>query len=297
MILERAKFNRRCQRDGETVDEYITALYTLVETCDYKGLKEEMLRDRLVVGIKDLKMPETLQLDAGLTLESAKKKIRQKEAVHQQGKELQAADKPTGQASLQAVKGRPLSRRGGACGKKEERSHPSSGPQRGDNKPQQQCTRCGGGPHPLHKCYARTAVCNRCSKKGHYSRQCINAGAKPTKQASARELNLDSAFLGTLSPEEQSSWSAEIKIKDQVIPFKLDTGAEVTAISEETYQQLGNIPLEKSTRVIYGPSRTKLEVRGQIVENLSYAGKSSMQTLFVIRNLRTNLLPFHPFRF
>ena len=41
VILERAKFNRRAQREGETAEEYITALYNLVETCNYKDLKEE----------------------------------------------------------------------------------------------------------------------------------------------------------------------------------------------------------------------------------------------------------------
>ena len=73
--LERAKFNNRSQKEGETADEYITALYSLAETCNYKELKEEMICDRLVVGIRDRTLSEKLQLDAGLTLESAKKKI------------------------------------------------------------------------------------------------------------------------------------------------------------------------------------------------------------------------------
>ena len=53
VIFERAKFNSRHQREGETVEEYITALYKLVETGEYGALKDEMLRDQLVVGIKD----------------------------------------------------------------------------------------------------------------------------------------------------------------------------------------------------------------------------------------------------
>ena len=48
VILERAKFNRRYQKEGEKADEYIAALYNLVETCKYGEQKEEMLRDRLV---------------------------------------------------------------------------------------------------------------------------------------------------------------------------------------------------------------------------------------------------------
>ena len=41
VIYERARFNRRCQLEGESVDEYITALYSLVETCEYGTLRDE----------------------------------------------------------------------------------------------------------------------------------------------------------------------------------------------------------------------------------------------------------------
>ena len=59
----------RKQEDGETVDSFITALYELVEDCNYGLLREEMIRNRLVVGIRDVKLSERLQLDNALTLE------------------------------------------------------------------------------------------------------------------------------------------------------------------------------------------------------------------------------------
>ena len=43
-----------------------------------------MIRDRLVVGIRNNSLSEQLQMDADLMLEKAKKAIRQKEAVHGQ---------------------------------------------------------------------------------------------------------------------------------------------------------------------------------------------------------------------
>ncbi len=89
VIYERAKFNRRDQKEGESVETYITELYRLAESCEYGDMKEQLLRDRLVVGIRDTKMSERLQLDADLTLEKAKKSIRQKEAVQKQNADLQ----------------------------------------------------------------------------------------------------------------------------------------------------------------------------------------------------------------
>lgn len=49
-----------------------------------------MIRDRIVVGIRDEAMSQKLQLDADLTLKSAKKMIRQHEAVQEQQAQLRS---------------------------------------------------------------------------------------------------------------------------------------------------------------------------------------------------------------
>ena len=53
VIYERAKFNMRSQKDGEPVDSFITDLYALVEFCNFGNLQDELIRDKLVVGILD----------------------------------------------------------------------------------------------------------------------------------------------------------------------------------------------------------------------------------------------------
>ena len=206
-----------------------------------------MICDRLVVGIRDRTLSEKLQLDAGLTLESAKKKIRQQEAVRDQRRDLQP------KVNLQALGGRKPPRWGGAHGQQ---------PQSGKGKPQ--CTRCGKGPHSAGDlCPAKSAVCHKCNKKGHYSRFCFTKTTRNPPRT-AGELSLDAAFLGTLGTGKQAVWTVDVTVKDKLVRFKVDTGAEVTAISEETYRSLGKTPLDKSTRVIYGPARQKLDVLGQV---------------------------------
>ena len=76
-IFKRGRFNWRNQLDGETAETYITLLYGLIENCDYGAMQDEMLRDRLVLGIRDQALSEKLQIDAALTLEKAKTTIRQ----------------------------------------------------------------------------------------------------------------------------------------------------------------------------------------------------------------------------
>ena len=52
LIFEKAKFNMRKQ-DGESVNSFITDLHALTEHCEYNTLHDEMIRDRLVVGLQD----------------------------------------------------------------------------------------------------------------------------------------------------------------------------------------------------------------------------------------------------
>ena len=47
-------------------------------------MKDELIRDRLVVGIKDVTLPERLQTDETLKLDKAKKLVRHKKAVREQ---------------------------------------------------------------------------------------------------------------------------------------------------------------------------------------------------------------------
>ena len=68
-IFERAGFNRRNQLEGESAEQYITVLFGLAENCDYGQFKSQMIRDRLVVGIRDNALSERLQMNADLTLE------------------------------------------------------------------------------------------------------------------------------------------------------------------------------------------------------------------------------------
>ena len=83
-IFERARFNMRVQTEGESVDNFITDLYTLAEFCDFSDLRDELIRDRIVVGIRDKALSERLQLEGDLTLENAVNLVRQKEVVRKQ---------------------------------------------------------------------------------------------------------------------------------------------------------------------------------------------------------------------
>jgi hypothetical protein len=76
VIFERAKFNRRRQEENEPIEAFITALYSLAKHCD---LHNEMIRDRIVVGIRNSSLSARRGAD---TRQS--RYIRQAEAIKQQ---------------------------------------------------------------------------------------------------------------------------------------------------------------------------------------------------------------------
>ena len=94
VIYERAKFNQRKQREGKSVDTFMTALHNLAEHCMYGELREEMICDRIVVGLLDVALSEKPQLDPDLTLEKAMTSACQREMVRKQQPVLQHHEQP-----------------------------------------------------------------------------------------------------------------------------------------------------------------------------------------------------------
>ena len=89
IIFGRAKFNLRSQQEGESVETFITDLHCLAEHCEFGVLKNELIRHRIVVRLKDKKLSEKLQLDSKLTVEKAVTQARQSETVQKQQDILQ----------------------------------------------------------------------------------------------------------------------------------------------------------------------------------------------------------------
>ena len=66
------------------MDKFIKDLYNLARYCNFGALKDELIRDRIVVGIDNRELSEKMQLDPKLTLEKATNLARQRETIKQQ---------------------------------------------------------------------------------------------------------------------------------------------------------------------------------------------------------------------
>ena len=253
-------------------------LYELTENCEFGAMKSELIRDRLVVGLLDDSLSEKLQMDSKLTLEEAVKKVRQREAVHEQHQSLRGANDST--SALETVTGsnpKRSNRRGRQ--QAQTQSRPNRRPTAATGSTNKRCTRCGKEQHPKDKCPARDATCHRCQRKGHYSAQCYSKTVSTVRSAEGGSPTpfLDNAFMDTVNSGTQNAWFTTIRMGEKETKFKLDTGAEVTAITQETYEHLGKPQLVASDKVLYGPSQHSLGVLGKFRCSLTSAEKVTPQ--------------------
>ena len=79
-------------------------------------------------------------------------------------------------------------------------------------------------------------------------------------------------------------------MRQRLIIFKIDTSAEVTAISGKTHQLIGKPKLANPSKVLYGLVNQTLDVKGQFSGCLKYGKYFSLETVYVVKGLKTNLL-------
>ena len=90
---------------------------------------------------------------------------------------------------------------------------------------------------------------------------------------------------------KNQNWIATINTNGHNTVFKLDTGAEVTAISAETFQEMGNIQLSKTSKVLYMVHLADPPVKGQFLGKFTHKnGKTQQHVYVVVKGLRNNLL-------
>ena len=63
-------------------------------------------------------------------------------------------------------------------------------------------------------------------------------------------------------------WVTSVNLNKRAITFKIDTGADVTVVSEADYNKDTDGPLSTCNKQLSGPSRKALDVHGQFTGKL-----------------------------
>lgn len=282
VIYERAKFFKRYQRENEPVDVFINDLYKLVEHCEFGQLANEMIRDRIVVGVTDGRLSEALQMDSNLTVEKAIDKARQSETVKAQQGMIRKSE-----VQVEAVKKIGSYNKNFNKAKKKNESSSNKGGKPSENKAK--CKKCGASPsHKWENCPANAVTCYFCKKRGHYSRCCMKkVGEIQLEEESSDE---QSYYLGEVNSLLSCyPWFVNILINTSNVKFKVDTGADVTLMSKLLARSL-NIKVEASNVRLYGPGRKLVPIVGKAGVKMKFRDKEISQDVYVVEGIQGPLL-------
>ena len=266
-LFERAKFNRRKQLSGESVETFIQDLYRIAEGCGYGRLKDELIRDRIIVGVLDDSLSDRLQMNEELTLQDAVKMARQVEARKLSNKIMRGE---TENITVNYVK----------------KKNTWNGNRR---QLEEKCQWCGYERHPRSKCPAKDVICDACKKHGHFKTVCWSQHPAPETNEVA-ECGEILPFLGEVcSADCNDTWTESISVNDQPDTFKLDTGASVTVLSDKA-KCLKNLHVMKCQQTLRGAGRAKLKALGTTNVKLSVGKRSITEKVYIVKNMEHSLL-------
>eukprot|EP00731_Ephydatia_muelleri_P032474 Em0024g18a len=214
-IVQRFKFNSRSQQDTETVSQFVAELKKLSEHCEFGDSLDNMLRDRLVCGLRDVKVQRRLLAEGKLTFAKAFELAQVAELTDKNVADLQ---RPHPEA-VHAVK-------------------------RSGSPPQNLCYRCRGR-HKASDCKFKGVECFCCGEKGHLARACrkkVSTGSRlPRRGEAAHQLQSSDPVqeedvqgpkqtynlfkLGAREP-----LTVVVRVDDATLEMEVDTGAAASVI-------------------------------------------------------------------
>ena len=96
-----------------------------------------------------------------------------------------------------------------------------------------------------------------------------NPVVRPTTPVGDQEDNsINTAFINTLGEEDSILWFVNLTLGNKEVSFKIDTGAEVTAVSEKVWKQNKRPRLQVPLKSLYGPAHEPYLLQGSLLVSL-----------------------------
>ena len=243
--VERHLFFTRVQANGESFASFLTELKKLSASCGFAELKESLIKDRIICGIRNSSIKNRLLREENLDLEKCATICRAAELAETQMKNI------ANESNIHAIKnkGGPNRTRGKPVNKQQpfkqreeavtqmgQRSQSSRyssqlQPQSAEYKQQRNlaCTRCGK-QHKPRDCPAFGKTCMSCRGKNHFAAVC----KKKLVNSVDREEEVNSLYVASINinKDNNAEWYETIVVnKKYKATVKLDSGAPCNLIS------------------------------------------------------------------
>src|SRR6218665_1896078 len=160
VTYQRYLFYQRVQEANERFDKFLGEVRRMGKSCQFESMEESMIRDRVVVGVKDDATRHKLLQVRDLTLRKAS------ESAGQQLRAMAAQEHVQALQPSQTVRSR--------------RSRPTASTP--SKVSLNRCKYCGGTHEPRRElCPAYGQRCHRCSKKSHFGSVCLSTRPRSTR--------------------------------------------------------------------------------------------------------------------
>lgn len=264
IIHERVCFHQRVQRPGEKAEGFIRALYDLSEHCDFGATREENIRDRIVVAIRDKELSRRLQLMVDLTQTTTIQTVRQSEEVA-----AQVSLQGDTVGSVQEVQ----SQRKNANWKPQ--------PKHGKSKD----TKWGGNEKKCGRVHV--IIATKLDTGGEHV-----AAADECRRSQRLRAEQTSYFLGSVcdASDKSEQWTVQLHADSTPVEFKIDTGADVTVISEDTFHTLAPERRLEPPDIPLDSPGGELLCLGRFDATIKHKGRGYTFTAYVVRGHRVNNL-------
>ena len=279
----------RSKQGSKTLNEWLTYVYNLVESCDYGDSSERIIRDVLIIGCNSDKAKDKIvRQGEKIKLQDVIEILQLEDSTRQTLTEMTSTTQKIHYASYEKKKG---------TGKKQKfqsnsnvSSSSSSGQKQDSTGSQKLCYRCSKNYTKGHEkvCKALNAKCNACGVEGHFEVACKKSGNFPKKSSSKFQkpgstgrMNIASAveepalqadffdekgLLKEYQPKPMYVLSGTSEDKPIMIEFgcgltplsfdrklilQADTGADMNAINKRTFNEVfPDVELEESTQIL-----------------------------------------------
>ena len=279
----------RSKQGSKTLNEWLTYVYNLVESCDYGDSNERIIRDVLIIGCNSDKAKDKIvRQGEKIKLQDVIEILQLEDSTRQTLTEMTSTTQKIHYASYEKKKG---------TGKKQKfQSNPnsssssSSGQKQDSTGSQKLCYRCSKNYTKGHEkvCKALNAKCNACGVEGHFEIACKKSGNFPKKSSSKLQKPGSTGRMNIASAVEEPALQAdffdekgilkEYKPKsmyvlsgtsddkpimiefgcgltplsfDRKLTLQADTGADMNAINKKTFDELfPDVELEESTHIL-----------------------------------------------
>jgi Fe-S-cluster containining protein len=225
VTYERYLFHQRVQQPGECFENFCSDLRKLASTCQFETLEDSLIRDRIVIGIRDdptrRRLLQIKKLSLAETVESCKASEATSRRLHVMSGAGEEVDALGREASSRS--------RYSSSKSREWTTRP-------DQRSGRRCRFCDG----LHgdskqDCPSYGQQCRRCLRYNHWEKVCRSAPAATTgrRNEAVQELDYDCDELLTLHGPDNKHACCQLNVEGTPLLFLLDCGATVNLLPLE----------------------------------------------------------------